>query len=369
MHYQRMPIEIESPENLGYDAIKCNLAESSVSDLRLGDLDIDLSNLVIAYGDHTGKPALREWISQPHRGIGPGQVLLTAGAAAALFIIHTSLLQKGDHLVVIRPNYATNLETPRAIGCDISYIDLEFKEDFHLDIELVKATIRPDTKLISVTTPHNPTGTMLSKDQLQSLCELAGETNCLLLVDETYRDISFDSPPPLAATMSANIISVSSVSKAYGIPGVRLGWIICQDDNLQQLFLAAKEQIQICNSVIDEEITYQFLIQKEKYFPAILKRVQTNFKVLDNWMNRHSKLEWIRPSGGVVCFPRFRQGVEIDTEKFYSLLLNNYQTYVGPGHWFEQSKRSFRLGFGWEKEAQFAEGLQNIDLAIAQSLI
>ncbi|HVM88737.1 MAG TPA: aminotransferase class I/II-fold pyridoxal phosphate-dependent enzyme [Puia sp.] len=363
-----MPIEIESPENLGYDSIECNLAESSVRDVLFNEININLNHLAIAYGDHIGKPALRKLIADEYETISADDILLTVGAAGALFIIHSSLLTKGDHLIVVRPNYATNIETPVAIGCEISFTDLRFEEKYALDIKKLKSAIKPNTKLISITTPHNPTGTIFSEPQLVALSKLAEESDCYLLVDETYRDISFQLPAPLAASLNKKVISVSSVSKAYGIPGIRLGWLITQDKNLQDLFLAAKEQMHICNSVVDEEIAYQYLLNKEKYFPGIKKEVSNNFHILKNWIKDHQHLEWIEPSGGVVCFPKFKKEVELDTEKFYTVLLKNYKTYVGPGHWFEQSKRSFRLGFGWEKSEVFERGLQNIDKAISESL-
>jgi aspartate/methionine/tyrosine aminotransferase len=369
MNYKRMPIEIESPESLGYDSIEFNLAESSVRDVLFKEININLNELVIAYGDHIGKPELRKLISNEYKNINEENVLLTVGAAGALFIIQTSLLKKEDHLIVIRPNYATNIETPRAIGCDISFIDLLFEENYALDIEKIKSAIQPNTKIISITTPHNPTGTIINEETIIALCKIAEEKNCILLVDETYREIAFFKPTSLAASLSKNAISVSSVSKAHGIPGIRLGWIITQDKSLINLFLAAKEQIYICNSIVDEEICYQYLLKKESYFPAIQEEVKSNFKILKEWINKHPHLEWIEPTGGVVCFPRFKKEVKIDIEKFYKILLEDYKTYVGSGHWFEQSKRSFRLGFGWELQPAFIKGLENIDKAIADSIL
>lgn len=369
MHYTRMPIEIESPESLGYNTIECNLAESSVRDVEFKDMGINLNELVVCYGDHVGKPALRQLIASSFAGIQPLDVLLTVGAAGALFIIQTALLTKHDHLIVVRPNYATNIETPRAIGCEITFIDLAFENGWTLNLDDVKAAIRPNTKLISVTTPHNPTGTVLSDDALRTLCTLAEENNCYLLADETYRDLSFAAPPPLAASISNKAISVSSVSKAYGIPGIRLGWLITQDAALQHLFLAAKEQIHICNSVIDEEICHQYLLKKDSYFTAIQAEVKYCFAQLEKWMHNHHYLQWVKPRGGVVCFPRFKNDAGIDIEKFYTILLQKYKTYVGPGNWFEQSKLSFRLGFGWETKEAFVKGLANIDKAIADCLL
>jgi len=364
MKYVRMPIEIESPESIGYDMIECNLAESSVRDISFREMGVNLDTLVMAYGDHIGKPALRELIADPYQHIHTRDVLLTVGAAGALFIIQSSLLTSNDHLIVIRPNYATNIETPKAIGCAITYIDLEFDKNYELDITEIEKSLRPNTKLVSITTPQNPTGVSIEEEKIIALCKLAEKNNFFLLVDETYRDLSFVDPSALAASVSDHAISVSSVSKAYGIPGIRLGWIITRNTSLQYLFLAAKEQIHICNSVVDEEICYQYLLKKENYFYSIRQMVKNNFTVLENWMGTHKYLEWVKPSGGVVAFPRFKNEINIDVEKFYDKLFQEYKTYVGPGHWFEQSKRHFRLGFGWERENIFKKGIENIDRAI-----
>ncbi|HSZ85462.1 MAG TPA: aminotransferase class I/II-fold pyridoxal phosphate-dependent enzyme [Puia sp.] len=109
-------------------------------------------------------------------------------------------------------------------------------------------------------------------------------------------------------------------------------------------------------------------MKKENYFPSILHDVKINFDLLKEWMNNHNHLEWIEPTGGVICFPRFKKEIKIDVEKFYKILLEHHKTYVGPGHWFEQSKRNFRLGFGWEKQKTFEKGLENIDKAIVTTI-
>ncbi|MGH9708016.1 MAG: aminotransferase class I/II-fold pyridoxal phosphate-dependent enzyme, partial [Candidatus Acidiferrales bacterium] len=184
---------------------------------------------------------------------------------------------------------------------------------------------------------------------------------------ETYRDLHRGDPPPLAASLSERAISVSSLSKAYGLPGIRMGWIVCRDPELQELFLAAKEQIVICNSVIDEEIARRVLAQREALLPEILARVDENWKIVSQWMAGEKHLEWILPGGGVVCLPRFAGNLEINTHAFYEVLLRKFSTYVGPGHWFELSDRYFRLGYGWEGKEKLARGLKNISSAIEAS--
>lgn len=369
MKYERMPIEIESPEQLGYDTIECNLAESSVHDAVFQDLKLNLNDLVLAYGHHLGKTELRELLAQRYESITANDVLITAGAAAGLFIVATSLLEKNDHLIVLRPNYATNIETPKAIGCEIDFIDLNFEHGFEPDTNYLASRIKPNTRYISITTPHNPTGIVISEKTLKELIQLAEKHNCFLLVDETYRDISENGLPPLAATFSDKVISVSSVSKAFGLPGIRIGWIITKNKKIQETFLAAKEQIFLCNSVVDEEIAYQFLKRRSDFLPAIQQKITENFKVLDEWMQQHPYLEWIRPQAGVVSFPRIKKEVRVNLDAFYDSLYHQHKTLVGPGHWFDMEKRYMRIGYGWPTKEALRMGLENITIALKKHLV
>lgn len=368
MKYIRMPIEEESPEQLGYNKIKNNLTESSVRDRSLTDLNIDVNEILLCYGDHTGKYALRELISNEGGNLKPEDVLITAGASAALFIVATSLLKQGDHLIIVRPNYATNIETPKAIGCDISYLDLSFENQFKLDLDVLESMIRPETKLISVTYPHNPTGVTIDEQQLHQLIECAESRGCLLLFDETYREMAFGKVLPVAGSLSSSVISVSSLSKTYGIPGIRTGWLISRNKDLMHLFLCAKEQIGICGSVIDEEIGFAALSRKHTWLLENNRHIQEAFRVVKDWMHHESLLEWVEPQGGCVCFPHIKPGNGIDVERFHDMLNTEYRTYVGPGHWFEQPRSFFRIGYAWPLLDELKSGLKSISKALRESI-
>ncbi len=361
-----MPIEIESPEQFGYERIKYNLAESSVTDLKFSSLGINLEDLILAYGDHRGKPELRQALAL-ESNLSPDDVLLTPGAAAALFIIHSSLLEAGSRMLVMRPNYATNLETPKAIGAQIDYLDLHFEDGFKLDLNALERQLKPDTKLVSLTNPHNPSGTVMTKAEIGNVIDIVQASNAYLLFDETYRDMNFGSIAPLAASLSKRAISVSSMSKSYGLPGIRMGWLICSDKSLQEKFLAAKEQIFIGNSVLDEEVAYQVFLKRQSILEPTRAQIRRNFAILRTWMLEQQHLTWVEPSGGVVCFPRIADGIDIP--KFYQLLEAS-GTFVGPGHWFEQSDRvttpdqHFRLGYSWASTPDLEMGLKNITLAL-----
>ncbi|HVU10340.1 MAG TPA: aminotransferase class I/II-fold pyridoxal phosphate-dependent enzyme [Phototrophicaceae bacterium] len=368
MRYRRMPIEIESPEQLGYDSILYNLCESSVTDARWSDLKLDLGDLVLAYGDHFGKPELRALLTHDYPPLQPDHVLLTIGAAAALFIISTSLLQPGDHMLVVYPNYATNVETPRQIGADYELFQLSFDRGYQIDIDALIARIRPNTRLVSITVPHNPTGATVSQSDLFRLIQAVESRGCLLLVDETYREMAYDQALPPAASLSPSVISVSSLSKTYGLPGIRLGWLMTQNAALMPTFLAAKEQIFISGSVLDEEVAYRYLLNKDTHLARIRSDIARKLAIVQEWVAEEALIEWVEPRGGVACFPRIKADVNVDLKRFYDALNGKYRTMVGPGHWFEQDDRHMRIGFGWPSDDQLRSGLENISHALRDTL-
>ncbi len=363
MRYVRMPIEVESPEEYGYGLIRFNLSESSVADQTVAGLKLHIPDLTLLYGAHRGSEALRALIAKDE-GVTADDVLVTAGAAGALFIIATSLLGPEDHLVVVRPNYATNLETPRAIGCAITFVDLSFEDGFRLDPDRIAAAMTARTKMVSITTPHNPTGVTISHNDLDRLVALTRKLGCSLLVDETYRDLTFDWPTALAASLGSHVISVSSLSKAYGVPGIRTGWIITKDPALQDIFLAAKEQIGICGSVIDEWVAEQVLSRRAAMLESTLAEMRRRLARVSAWIAGEELLEWVAPAGGVVCFPRMRAEPAGGTEAFYQRLLQVHGCYVGPGHWFEMPDTYFRLGYGWPTVDELEGGLAAISAAL-----
>ena len=368
MRYRRTPIEIESPEQLGYDTIKNNLSESSFSDMALADYDVngDVSHVLLPYPDHLGLVRLRSLIASGSSELGSDDVLVTTGAAAALFIVATSLLDADAHVLVCSPNYVTNLETPRALGADLETLELAFEAGWKLDLDDVAKRLRPDTRLVSVTYPHNPTGATIELKALEDLVVLVeNHPTARLLVDETYRELAYGDPLPMAASLSPRVIGVSSMSKTYGLPGLRVGWLTCRDERLMETFLAAKEQIFIAGAVIDEELTARVLERREAILERVRSVVADHLAIVSGWIERSQAFEWVEPRAGVVCFPRIREDVNVDVDRFYSDLFNVHGTYVGPGHWFDQDRRFFRLGFAWPGTRELVRGLEALELAAA----
>ena len=150
---------------------------------------------------------------------------------------------------------------------------------------------------------------------------------------------------------------MSSLSKADGLPGIRMGWLMTRDRGLFERFLAAKEQILITNSVVDEAIAEVALARRPERMPRILAGIAAALITVRGWLADQDLFEWVEPRGGVVGFPRFQADVPIDLDAFYRILLERHGTIVGPGHWFDQPRRYFRLGYGWPTATELEQGL------------
>ncbi|HQY31862.1 MAG TPA: pyridoxal phosphate-dependent aminotransferase, partial [Thermomicrobiales bacterium] len=280
------------------------------------------------------------------------------------FLTASALLERGSHLVVTRPNYASNLETPRAIGADITYIELNFADRYRLDPDRVAAAITPHTRLVSITTPHNPTGAVIPPADLQAIVEITARAGCWLLVDETYRELGDTIVAPVS-TLAPHVISVSSLSKTYGVPGIRVGWLTCTDNALMTTLLAGQEQAALAHSVLDIAVAEHVLQQRDRLLPGVRAHAQTNRQIVADWITADPAIEWVRPEGGVVCFPRFANPA-INARQIYARL-QDAGIFVGPGWWFEQEERSFRLGFGYPTSTELLLGLETISTLVKHS--
>ncbi|CAG7939324.1 unnamed protein product [Penicillium salamii] len=367
MRYTRTPIEVESPEEGGAcQNIRSNLVESSIADRSLSQLNISIPDLTLQYTGHRGGERLRQLVVSEEPSLNYENVLITTGTAGALFIVATSLLAAQDHVLIVQPNYAINLATPRAIGCEIGYFDLTFDNAFRVDLDALEASIQPNTRLISMTNPHNPSGQMMTRNELESVAKLAKNKGCYLLIDEIYKDITFGEALPIAATLGEHVISVGSVSKCFGIPGTRIGWLINTSDRLMETFLAAKEQINICGSVVDEWIAENVLSQRQTLLPATSVDVKARLDIVTSWVGREEFLDWIQPQAGMVCIFRLKKIPNGGPTAFYNRLATMHGVWVAPGRWFEMDDIFFRIGYGWPDLKDLEYGLEKISVALRE---
>lgn len=357
MNFKRMPLE-EWFDQYQFE-VKYDIGESGVKYFNLKTLGVELDNIPLRYGYHKGNPKLRERISEEYNGLTSENIAVTNGASEANFVLLCSLINTQDHLIIEHPNYPSNYEVPSSMNMNFDLLHLKFEDQFKPKMKKLEELVQDNTKFISITNPNNPTGSTLTEQELLKLIDFAESNNLYLLVDETYRELCFNKPPPPAASLSSNAISISSMSKAYGLPGIRIGWVAA-DKPIIDAVCAVREQLTICNSSINEVIAETVLTKKDELLKIIKNRVQANFIILKEWMTQQKKVEWIPPSGGVTCFPRFSNS----TRNLCRLLIDKYKTFVIPGYCFGLDE-FMRIGFGGNKE-ELVEGLKRVDLAIKE---
>ena len=363
MWFSRMELE-DWFDTYQYE-VEYDVGESAVKYLTFDDLSIDLGKLPLRYGHHRGRPDLRELIAGQYDGLSQDEVIVTTGASEANFATVAALVKPGDHVIIHHPNYPSLYEVPRSLGCKVSLLSLDYENKFRLDLDKLRSLITAQTKLISLTYPNNPTGAMISEKNLEEVIELVESRELFLLFDETYRELHYESPLPWAASLSPKVVSISSMSKSYGLPGIRIGWLATQSKTLIDAVLTVREQVTITNGAVSEEIAMSVLQRKEEFLQRARKHVQKNFQIVNTWMESQEALEWIPPEAGVVCLPRIRKDTTSDPESAYRLLADKYKTFVIPGRCFEMDNRFFRLGYGGTSE-ELEVGLRNIGLALEE---
>ena len=356
MWFNRMTLEVWF-DDYQYD-IKCDIGESAVKFLTVGDVGIDVGSVALRYGHHTGEPQLKESLAKQYPGLSRDQVVVTSGASEVIFALNSALVKPGDHVIVEHPNYPSLYEIPRSLGCDVSFLPLNYEDGFKPNLDQLPELITPKTKLISLTHPNNPVGTMISEEELRAVIALAEERDIYLMFDETYRELDFTNPLPTAASLSPKAISVSTMSKCYGLPGIRIGWLATRDQFILDSILTIREQITITNNAVGEAIALHVMDRKDEFLGRSREHVEKNFATVSQWVDAQTAIEWVRPEAGVVGFPRFKESLDIDPEAFYRRLAEKYKTFVIPGRCFEIDNRYFRLGFGATHE-EIEKGLDN----------
>jgi aspartate/methionine/tyrosine aminotransferase len=361
MWFNRMSLE-DWFDTYQYE-IKYDVGESAIKYLTFDDIDIDLGKLALRYGHHLGLPELREVIAQQYDGLAMEHVGVTTGASEANFAIVAHLVKPEDHVIVEHPNYTSLYEVPRSLGCHVSLLPLLFENKFKPDFDELKSLITPKTKLISLTHPNNPTGSMITEAELREAIKIAETHDIYLLFDETYRELTYGEFLPPAASLSPKVISISSMSKCYGLPGIRIGWLAAQDRKIIEAARAIREQVTITNGSIGEAIALHVLKQKDEFLRKAMQHVRRNFEIVSEWISNQEDVEWVPPEAAVVSLPRLKANTIQDPEALYRLLAEKYKSFVIPGRCFEMDNRHFRLGFGGTSE-ELKIGLNNIEKAI-----
>lgn len=274
----------------------------------------EFENMWLGYTETWGAPDLREAIAQTFRTRTAGDVLGFAGASEGIFAANNVLLDESSHAVVVTPNYQSHETLPVAI-CEATGVPLNPDDGWSLDIDRVAAAIRPNTKLVTINFPHNPTGAILSRDRYDALIELCRHHGIHILHDEIFHGLGPTGTEhlPLIADEYELGLSLGVTSKSYGLPGLRVGWIVSQDRDVLARMERLKHYLSICSSGPSERLAIIGLQHRDELFARNNAIIDENLVAWDAFFARFSDLfDWQRPQGSCMAFPRYlgAEGVE-----------------------------------------------------------
>ena len=333
-----------------------DLAGSNILACTLDDLPHARDAVSLTGANDTGYRPLMESISKRY-DVDVERVTTATGTSGANFLVFAALLETGDDVLVERPGYDPLLGAARMFGARTVRFDRPFEERYRLDPERVRKAMTPRTKLIVITTPHNPTGVMAEAAALDEIGAIAERAGALVLVDEVYRDVTGDASAPFASHGDA-FITTSSLTKSYGLSSLRAGWVIASPDVTYRV-RRARDVVDGTGSIVAERLATLAFEHLETLRGRAVRILIRNKEIADAFLQSRRDLEWA-PSAGTVVFPRIR-GVE-DATPFVERLMRERRTAVGPGVFFE-APAHFRLGYGGNTETIRA-GLAHLAAAL-----
>jgi aspartate/methionine/tyrosine aminotransferase len=350
------------------------LGESTGPDLRLADLlDRDaLGDLPLGYGTAAGDPMLRAALAAAH-GVDPEDVVVTAGGMHALFLLAFVLCGRGDEAVIAAPCFPLARNALEAVGSDIRVLRLSFEQGYRLDPSDLRGVLSPRTRLVSLASPQNPSGVAISPAALRETLQLMQEIcpEAYLLIDETYREAAYgdDTIAETALALSPKVISVASLSKCHGAPGLRIGWAITRDTALRQQLVVGKFNTIVSCPRLDEALALRLFESREPILAERRVLLDAGLQRTAAWVRANADyVEWVRPDAGAICCVRLRPAVFDDpaVARFYAAAAAKGAR-VAKGEWFGDEARVFRLGFGLLSMVELGDALGALTDALKET--
>lgn len=322
----------------------------------------DFLNTSLGYGENNGRPDLRRAVAGLYAGMAEENVVLFTGAQEGIFACMNTLLEPGDHVVCMFPAYQSLYEVARSMGCHVDFWHLrQTEQGWQGDMDELAALLRPDTKAIVLNTPNNPTGFTLNREQTDRLCELARQRGAWIFCDEVYRGLGWNAPSagakgasgssqaggnaPWIADAYERGISLGVLSKAYGLPGLRVGWLACRDTALMEGVARYKNYLSICGATPSEALALVALRHGEHLLAKNRGIISENLKTADAFFDRHARLfTYNRPQAGPIGFPRMR--LDEPVSDFCERLAQEAGVLLLPGSVYGIKEPYFRIGYG-----------------------
>ena len=315
-------------------------------------------DLELGYTTLAGGHGLRAAIAATYSSIVPDDVLVHSAGEEAVFTFMHAALKRGDHVVVHHPSYQSLSEIPRAIGCNVTRWAARPDRQWKPDLDALRDSLRSDTRLIVVNTPHNPTGFLWTHQEWEALFDIARARDVRVLSDEAYRGLEYDESDrlPAACDVYENACSIGMTSKGYGLPGLRIGWAATHDAALRDRMSHIRDYTTICSSGPSEFLAELALRHGEELLARARDIIRPNLALLASFFAEHGdRLQWVPPRSGPVTFPVLVDG---DVDSFCERVLEATGVLLLPGTVFCEGSRSFRIGMG---RRSMPEALRRLD--------
>ncbi len=357
--------------------VQYDLAESGILPLRARDLlellpDAErasaldsLLDLRLGYSEARGTEELRELLAATYRGATPDEILVTTGAIEANFLLFQLLLEPGDHVVACYPAYQQLYSVPRGLGCEVAHWRAREEEDgFRFDVDDLARLITRKTRLVVLNTPHNPTGAALSDVDVRRVYALADAAGATVLSDEAYRWLGVPGGEPAAPPMfdlGPRGVSVGTLSKPFGLPGLRIGWLAAHGDVAARCW-ALRDYVSLSPGRLSDALAVTALRHRERIFERNRHIIAANLATAERWFAaREGLVDWHSPRGGLLSLLRYH--LPLPSLDLANLLAERYSVMLAPGSAFGYEHR-LRIGIG-QDPAVFAAGLERTGECLA----
>lgn len=302
-----------------------NLAETCCASITVGELldfaDVGagyldaLLSMRLTYGAIEGSDRLRAAVASLYRERSASEVLIAHGAIGANHLVYLTVVEAGDHVVSVVPSYQQHTSIPASLGASVSRVELRAEAGWQLDIEELAAVVTPQTRLVTLTNPNNPTGALLGRTELEAVVEVCAKADAWLLADEVYRGIDQegDGTTVSVTDLYDRGISVGSMSKAFSLAGLRLGWVVAAESFLEDV-VVHRDYNTISVGMIDDALAALALEHADTLLGRNRALVRENLATLSRWVEHEPRVSWTRPTGGTVTLLRY--DVDIDSRAF-----------------------------------------------------
>ncbi len=315
-------------------------------------------NLSLGYTESRGNPLLRAEIAGLYGGLKDDNVLVAA-PEEGIFLAMNTILSSGDHVIAPYPAYQSLYEIAKGLGCEVTPWRGEEQDGWKFDPNFLKDAMRPNTKLVVMNFPHNPTGYLPSPKEFREMVGIVAGQGAYLFSDEMYRMLEYDHQDrlPSATQEYDKAVSLSGMSKVFGLPGLRIGWLTSQDKKLMDKVANFKDYTTICSSAPSEILAIIGLQNRDDIIRGNVQRILENMEIFDDFTTRHQDLfTWIKPKAGSIAFPKIRSGE--DSYQFCERVVSEAGVLVIPSSVFDYDRQHIRVGFG---RAAFPEALNVLE--------